>query len=308
MPMAPWPDLRPASFELVTADGVRLHGETYGPAPAPATVVLLHGYQLSQRLWARQVEALRTALPELRVLTYDHRGHGLSDRGPADRATLGQLARDLRLVLDTQTQGPVVLVGHSMGGMTIMSLAEQHPELLHERVAGVALLGTSSGGLAENTFGLPTVVARVAHVTVPRYNGWARRRVERGRPKPASPGTRWLLFGERPDPLDVRRTQDVLDATHPATSDDFYGTFALHDRTHALAALRDLPVVLVAGDRDRLTPLAHACTIADALPHARFVVLPGSGHMLQLERADKVGEALVELCVSSLRPAALRAG
>jgi len=305
MLMRGWPVLDPSPFETVTADGVRLRGEAHGPQDGEGTLVLLHGYQLSQRLWARQVEALRRARPGLRVLTYDHRGHGRSDLSPSRGATLGQLARDLRLVLDTHTEGPVVVAGHSMGGMTVMSMAEQG---LLDRVAGVGLLATSSGGLAHNTFGLPPAVARVAHATVPRYNGWSRRRVERGRAKPPSPGTRWLLFGDRPDPLDVLRTQAVLDGTHPATSDDFYLTFGEHQRTHALAELFDLPALVVAGDRDRLTPLAHACTMADALPHARFAVLAGVGHMVQLERAGEVSDRLAELCLSALPTAALRAG
>jgi pimeloyl-ACP methyl ester carboxylesterase len=303
--MQPWPVLEPTSFEVTADDGVVLRGESHGPDRAAATVLLLHGYQLSQRLWARQVEALRERRPDLRVVTYDHRGHGRSERGRSERATLGQLARDLRRVLDTVTHGPVVVAGHSMGGMTVMSLAEQK---LLDRVAGVGLLATSSGGLAHNTFGLPSPVARVAHRTVPRYNGWARRRVERGRAKPPSPGTRWLLFGDRPDPMDVLRTQAVLDDTHPATSDDFYLTFGEHERTHALSVLAELPVLVVAGQKDRLTPLAHACAMVDALPHARFAVLPGVGHMVQLERADEVSSRLVELTLTSLPTAALRAG
>jgi len=310
----PWPAVagRPARVE--TEDGVVLHAEVHGPDDAEGSVVLLHGYQLSHRLWARQVHALREARPDLRVVAYDHRGHGRSARGTAERATLGQLARDLRTVLHELAPGPAVLAGHSMGGMTVMSFAEQFPELVRERVAGVGLFATSSAGLADNTFGLHPAAARVAHAVVPRFNAWAHRRAELGRAKPPSPGTRWLLFGERPDPHDVRRTQEVLDGTHPATNHHFYATFGEHDRTHALAHLADVPVVVAAGDRDRLTPFHHARTIAAALPHARFVTYPGCGHMVQLERALDVSRRLVELADEALpaatgpRTAARRAG
>jgi pimeloyl-ACP methyl ester carboxylesterase len=308
MPHHPWPALAGRPTTVETEDGVRLHAEVHGPDDPSGTVVLLHGYQLSQRLWARQVDALRTRRPDVRVVCYDHRGHGRSTRGTAERATLGQLGRDLRTVLDAVTDGPVVLAGHSMGGMTVMAFAEQFPHLVRDRVAGVGLFATSSGGLADNTFGLHPAAARVAHVAVPRLNGWVRRRVERGGTKPPTPGTRWLLFGTQPNRLDVLRTQAVLDATHPATADDFYGTFSEHARTHALAALADVPVVVAAGDRDRLTPLAHSHVIAGALPHAELVVYPGSGHMVQLERAHDVSRRLVDLVATALPRAAQPVG
>lgn len=303
MPQDPWPALAGRPLEVEAEDGVVLHGEAHGPEQAAGTVVLLHGYQLSQRLWARQVAALRAARPDLRVVTYDHRGHGRSTHGTAERATLGQLGRDLRTVLGAATDGPVVLAGHSMGGMTVMALAEQFPELVRERVAGAGLLATSAGGLAENDFGVHRAVARLAHTAVPRANAWALRRVEAGRPKPSSPGTRWLLFGARPDRLDVLRTQQVLDGTHAATNHHFYATFAEHRRAHALAHLGHVPVLVVAGDRDRLTPVGHARAIAEALPHARLVTYPGCGHMVQLERAHDVSRRLVELTARALPPA-----
>jgi pimeloyl-ACP methyl ester carboxylesterase len=308
MPHHPWPALAGRPTTVETDDGLVLHAEVHGPDDAAASVVLLHGYQLSQRLWGRQVHALREARPDLRVVTYDHRGHGRSARGTAERATLGQLGRDLRAVLDRVGDGPVVLAGHSMGGMTVMAFAEQFPHLVRERVAGVGLVATSSGGLADTTFGLHPALARVAHTVVPKANGWVRRRVERGRAKPPSPGTRWLLFGQAPNRLDVLRTQQVLDGTHPVTNDDFYGTFGEHARTHALAHLADVPVLVAAGDRDRLTPLSHARTMAQALPHARFVVYPGCGHMVPLERAHDVSRRLVELVATALPPAAQPAG
>jgi pimeloyl-ACP methyl ester carboxylesterase len=288
-------------------DGVPLHVEVHGPHDARASVVLLHGYELSQRLWARQVHALRTHRPDLRVVTYDHRGHGRSGATSAHRATLAQLGSDLHRVLERAAPGPVVLAGHSMGGMTIMSFLEQHPHAV-QRVAGVGLLGTSAGALAENTFGVHPRVAAVAHRAVPRLQTWVHRRVEKGRAKPPQPGTRWLLFGADAHRADVRRTQRVLDETPAATAAHFYATFRDHDRAHALARLAEVPVLIAVGDRDRLTPPAHSHAMARALPHADLVVYPGSGHMLQLERADDVSRRLVGLVASALPTAAHPAG
>jgi pimeloyl-ACP methyl ester carboxylesterase len=281
---------------LEAADGLPLHAQAHGPDDAPGTVVLLHGYQLSQRLWGRQVHALRTQRPDLRVLTYDHRGHGGSGRTRPERASLLQLGQDLQAVLEQAAPaGPVVLAGHSMGGMTVMSWAEQHPHELGDRVTGVGLLSTSSGGLAENDFGLHPRLAALAHHAVPRLQAWVHRRVERGRRQPPSPGTRWLLFGTEADRADVRRTQEVLDGTPAATSAHFYPTFGDHDRRHALEHLARVPVLVACGDLDRITPLAHTHALAEALPHATLVVYPGAGHMIMLERAHDVTRRLLAL-------------
>ncbi|HUR52436.1 MAG TPA: alpha/beta hydrolase [Mycobacteriales bacterium] len=314
MQSAPWPALAGRPLRVTTEDGVPLHVEAHGPDDAAGTVVLLHGYQLSQRLWGRQVDALRRAHPELRVLTYDHRGHGRSGRTHPDRATLAQLGRDLEAVLEQLVpDGSVVLVGHSMGGMTVMSYVEQHPHRLGSRVMGVGLLSTSSGLLAENDFGLHPRLAEVAHHVVPRALERVHRRVERGRRQPPSPATRVLLFGPGADRADVLRTQQVLDGTPAATSAHFYSTFADHDRLHALEHLSDVPVLVACGDRDRITPLAHSRALGEALPHAQLVVYPDAGHMLLLERAADVNRRLLALVAASgiataPRPAALRAG
>jgi pimeloyl-ACP methyl ester carboxylesterase len=309
MPQAPWPRLAPRALTLRTEDGLSLQAEVHGPEDASGTVVLLHGYQLSQRLWGRQVDALLTSRPDLRVITYDHRGHGRSDRTHPERATLHQLGRDLGAVLEQAVpQGPVVLVGHSMGGMTVMSYAEQHPHEVGGRVRGVALLSTSAGGLAENDFGLHPRLAALAHRAVPRLQAWVHRRVERGRRQPPSPGTRWLLFGAGADRADVLRTQEVLDGTPAATSAHFYATFGDHDRLHALEHLGEVPVLVACGDRDRITPIAYSRALAREVPHAGFVVYPGAGHMLMLERTDDVNRRLLSLVATSLPTAALRAG
>ena len=97
----------------------------------------------------------------MRTVYWDQRSHGRSERGacPGGRTapvTIDQLGRDLKAVIDAAApEGPMVLVGHSMGGMTMMALADQFPELIRERVVGVAFVGTSSGRLGEVNFGLP---------------------------------------------------------------------------------------------------------------------------------------------------------
>ena len=306
---APWPVLPARDVDVLAEDGVRLQARVAGPDDAAATVMLAHGYCLSQDLWDRQVAALAAARPDLRVVTYDHRGHGRSGRTAPERATLGQLGRDLRTVLDALApDGPVVLAGHSMGGMTVMAFAEQFPDLVGDRVVGAALVSTSSGRLETSTWGFPEVVAKRVREALPKANEQARRREDRGlRPLPQGfMGPVLLGRGRRRD--DVRRTVRVLQACSAHTRADFHPTFLEHDRLAALAALSGVPVLVLCGDRDRICPLGHSEAIAGALPHARFVVYPGAGHMLQLERADDVSRRLLELVASSLRPAAQPVG
>ena len=306
---SPWPVLDARATEVVTEDGVRLSARVAGPDDAEATVVLAHGYCLSQDLWDRQVAALASGRPDLRVVTYDHRGHGRSGRTAPERATLGQLGRDLRTVLDALApDGPVVLAGHSMGGMTVMAFAEQFPELIGSRVVGAALVATSAGELASSTWGFPEAVAQRVRTALPAANEHARRREDRGLRPLSQAFMAPVLLGRGRTKDDVRRTLAVLRSCSAHTRADFHATFLEHDRLAARAALSDVPVVVLCGDRDRICPLSHSEAIAGALPHARFVVYPGAGHMVQLERADDVSRRLLDLVATALRPAAQRVG
>ncbi|SFP82332.1 Pimeloyl-ACP methyl ester carboxylesterase [Geodermatophilus dictyosporus] len=281
---------------VTTEDGVDLHVEVSGTREPTATVVLAHGYVQSSRLWAGQVRDLLDARPDLAVVTYDHRGHGASGPTARDRATLEQLGRDLARVLEEVVpEGPVVLGGHSMGGMTIMALAEQRPELFGDRVVGVALVGTSSGGLDAVTYGLPGPVAGVVKRLLPVLNERAVRAEQAGRPRSVGAMDAWLVFSGAADPADVRTAMDVHRACTAETVAAFLPTFSDHDRVTALAALADVPVLIAAGDADRLCPIAHSHAMADALPTAELAVYPGAGHMVQMERRPEVSRRLLAL-------------
>ena len=291
------PNLTGSARPVVTTDGVKLAVEVHGPDSATATVVLAHGYVQSSRLWARQVETLCDARPDLRVVTYDHRGHGDSGRTPAAQATLAQLAHDLRLVLDeVAPTGPVVLVGHSMGGMTLMALAELHPELFGDRITGVAFVSTSSGQLEGITYGLPKAIAKVVSRQLPRANESARKRENAGKKPLAQPFMPALLFGPGAAADDIVATLGDMARCSAATVADFHLTFGDHDRVAALAGLTDVRTIVLVGTTDKLCPESHSRAIAAAIPKAELFVYPGSGHMLQLERADEVSRRLLELC------------
>src|SRR5690606_31084170 len=87
--------------------------------------------------------------PQARLVFYDQRSHGRSSRAAPGHATIDDLATDLAAVIGTAAPtGPLVLVGHSMGGMALLALAGRDPDLFADRVHGVALLSTSANETA----------------------------------------------------------------------------------------------------------------------------------------------------------------
>jgi pimeloyl-ACP methyl ester carboxylesterase len=300
---------------LVEADdGVLLSVEEIGPADAPLTVVFVHGYSLSMASWAFQRRTLATELatanghrPDARLVFYDQRGHGTSARGDAEHATMRQLGDDLAAVLAARVPvGPVVLVGHSMGGMTVMALAAERPELFGDRIVGVALMSTSSGNLADLDFGLPELLTRLRAAVFP-VAAWTMRRrpvlAERTRRLAAdvvSALTRSLSFASDVDPALARYVDAMIAGTPVDVIAEFYPAIAGLDQTASLEPLRFVPTLVLAGDKDRLIPKEHSDRLvelltaegAELLDH---VVVPEAGHMVPLEKPDAVTGAIVRL-------------
>src|SRR5688500_18964660 len=209
----------PGSRTVTTDDGVPLHVEVDGWAggegPAPLTVVLSHGFTARLAEWDIQRAALRG---RARLVLWDQRGHGRSGWTPLTRATIDRTGRDLGQVLDAVVPGgPVVLAGHSMGGMSVMALARQRPELFGTRVVGAFLLATSAGGLVSaglvgfgtrvlRALGLLPVYLWLLQLWAPLLERFRRRGTRIGRWY-----TRRYLFGrDDADPERVRMVQDLL--------------------------------------------------------------------------------------------------
>lgn len=296
-------------------DGVALHVEEVGPVQAPLTVVFSHGFTLSMRAFYYQKAALQQKFGEsIRMVFYDQRGHGRSAPSVPSGATIDQLGRDLFHVLDALVPtGPVVLVGHSMGGMTVLSLAQQHPELFRgtsatgrrrrpPRVLAVALMCTSAGGLAGVSLGLPALVSRLRGPLAPVLLRSARKQaalVERGRrigQDVAWVITRKMSFA-RPDvsPDVVDFLNELISATTIEAIADFYPALMSYDVSSGLATLAGTDVLIIGAERDVMTPIEHSRAMAAALPEAEFVELPDTGHVAILEAPDAVDGPLIEL-------------
>jgi pimeloyl-ACP methyl ester carboxylesterase len=306
----PLGELRGRPQTVVATDGVPLHVEVNGPDDASLTVIFSHGYCMTQDSWHYQRRDLADEA-DVRMVFWDQRSHGRSGRSDLAHATIDQCGDDLLAVIEaTTTPGrPVVLVGHSMGGMTIMALADRHPELFGDRVVGVALVNTSSGGLAELTLGLPEAFGKVFRAAVPgvvRGIGKGGRLIDRGRRIGADVAfviTRRMAFADRTvSPSIVDFVERMIGSTPIEVIADFYPTLAAHDKLAALDVLRKVPAVIVVGDHDRLTPLAHGRAIAAALPEAELVEVSG-GHVVMLEHPQVVTDAIAGL-VERARPLA----
>jgi pimeloyl-ACP methyl ester carboxylesterase len=316
--------LRDRPLTVLASDGVALHVEISGPDDAPVTVVFSHGYTLSQDVWHYQ----RQALAGVRLVFWDQRGHGRSGRGDPEHSTIEQTGADLGAVLAATMPagGRVVLVGHSMGGMTIMALAARQPGLFGAApgdappgdarsgdarsgglaVAGTVLIGTAASGIDPSRW-MPAPLRLVARQAAPVVL----RGVSRGRPAAviewgrhaagdvAFLSTRYMAFGDAGvSPAVVDFLERIIRATPVDVVAEFYLALMAHDQEAALATLGAVPATVIAGDRDRLLPVRRARDLAARIPGAELILVPGAGHLVILERPEVVNEAITSLLAS----------
>jgi pimeloyl-ACP methyl ester carboxylesterase len=286
--------------QVRTDDGAELHVEVDHEPTAPLSVVLVHGFTASLEEFALQRETLRGRAT---TVLYDCRGHGRSRRGRVKNPSMDQLGRDLGSVLDQAVPpGPVVLLGHSMGGMTVMALARQRPELFGSRVVGAFLLATSSGGLVEKgpagwwikllrRFHLLSFVLLLYRLWAPVLERFRKRGTRSGR----AFFRRYLFGTDDATPELVAEVQALLEQTPLTTVAAFYRTLLDHDEQASLHVLQAVPVTLLVGDADRLTPVSHSRRMALVLPDAELVVVPGAGHSVNITRPQVVDDALLRL-------------
>jgi len=298
------PGLLGGSGALVRASSRKSFGAPEARAAEPLTVIFCHGYCLSQDSWHFQRAALREGM---RLVFWDQRSHGRSERSRSylagEPASIDQLGGDLKAVIDAVApEGPIVLVGHSMGGMTIMALADQHPELFRERVAGVALVGTLASDWNSVTLGLPAMGAKLIKRMAPGVVKLLGRQVElveatrRFGSDFAAVFYRRFSFGTKDvDPAVARFAEQLLDATPIDVVAEFYPAFGAHEKTAALAALSGIPTLVLAGTKDLLTPPEYSEAIAAALPEAELELVQDAGHLVMLERPETVDRRLAGL-------------
>ncbi|MCL2533409.1 MAG: alpha/beta hydrolase [Nocardiaceae bacterium] len=254
-----------------TDDGVTLAVREFGDADAPVTAVFAHGHCMHAHSWARLRSHLtREWGPDVRMVFYDHRGHGESGSAPAHTYTIDQLGHDLDAVIRAVVPtGPVVLIGHSMGGMAALAYVRQYPETVGSRVVGVGLLSTAVSDITRSG------LCRILRHPLVGALGFGARRMPRLSQRLATMA------------LDNRTSVDTMYG--------FLRSLVGVDESRSLAALGDIPSLVLGGTADLLTPFEHSVAIAATLPTAELVRLHDAGHSVILDQAADVAHAVVRL-------------
>ena len=223
------------------------------------TLVLIHGAGGSRLHWPA---ALRR-LPGASVYAIDLPGHGRS-AGPGCDSIAGYVAAVIGLLDATET-ARAVWVGHSMGGAIAQMAALRHPA----RVAGLVLIGTSA-----HLAGATELLASAAYDFENAVEALARR-----------------AWADDAPPALVQLSRQAIAQLPPAV---LHGDLLACRAFDLRAQLGDIeaPALVIAGTADRLTPHIHSVQLAQGLPHARLVSVPGAGHMIALEHPDLVADAV----------------
>jgi pimeloyl-ACP methyl ester carboxylesterase len=291
---------------IQTDDGIELAAREVGPISAPLTVIFVHGYCLRMASWGLQMASWGLQMarleaywgPTVRLVAYDQRGHGASDPAERDSCTIDQLGRDLQAVLDSVApDGPVVVVGHSMGAMSIMSHARHHPDMVGSRIVGAALIASAAEGLIKAGlfpgWNWPVLEAyRIAMGSMPRAANCGKSAAV----KLLSPVLRRASYGRNPVPRTRSQVSNaMIGATALETVAAFIGSLERHDEMQSLPVLSTIPTLVVGGDLDIATPFKNSTKIAAGLADTELLRVPGAGHMVHLECPDLVTDAIVRL-------------
>ena len=283
---------------VASIDGTRLNVELYGPDPGAAdtgdVIVAVHGWTCNTHYWNPQINHFAG---ERTVVAYDQRGHGLSELGRR-RPTVDTLGHDLDAVLGAVVPPgrKAILIGHSMGGMTIMSWAKQHPEKVSTTVSAVVLASTAARGVVQNHLLIPEGLPRYSRPFVPAVS---RLVTSASTPLPhgqfTSRVSQYVTLGSAARASHVEFVDTMIMACPPRARGRWGAAMGRLDVEAGLEAL-SVPTTVIVGTDDRLTPRRHADEMAGILRRNGSlrdqVIFDGVGHMSTIEAAQRVNELL----------------
>ena len=255
----------------VRANGITMNYTLEGPAGAPV-VTLSHSLAARLEMWEPQVKALAG---RWRVLRYDTRGHGGSD-APAGAYTLDQLAADARALLGVLGISKTHWVGLSMGGMIGQALALQTPELF----ASLVLCDTTS---------------RVPAEAKPQWEERIRTASAQGMEPLVEPTLgRWFTpaFRDRQSAV-LDRVRAMIRSTNATGYVGCCRAIAALDLTDRLGAIK-LPTLIIVGEEDPGTPVAHARVLHERIKGSELVILKFASHLSNLEQPDAFSRAVTD--------------
>ncbi|HEY5316578.1 MAG TPA: alpha/beta fold hydrolase [Solirubrobacteraceae bacterium] len=290
------------SIDVRAFDGTALHAEVFGPEGAP-TMVLAHGWTEALRFWIHQIVDL--SREDFRVVAYDLRGHGSSSKSPSGDYSIGAFGDDLEVVLRSCLPAGerAVLVGHSLGAMSIAAWAERHPVSERASAAGLLCTGVVDVLTEHLLFGPPRIPPAMFRL-ISAYVLAAPGPIPAFSPSALDLVIRYAGFGPTAGPAQVAFYERMLRECPPDVRAGTAATMADMDLLDALSRLT-VPTLVLCSSRDRLTPPTHAHRIAAALPEPADVVeLPLTGHMAPLERPAEVNYWLRKLAARARATAA----
>lgn len=253
-------------------------------SPSSVPVILIHGFPFSHRMWnvpGGQVEALSATN---RVIAYDIRGHGESEVGSA-HYSIEIFVDDLFALMDHLNIPKAVLCGLSMGGYIALRAVERNPE----RVMGLVLCDTKSEADSNEA-----KVKRANGIKFVKANGmkyYAQDYVK----IVFAPSS----FESRAE--SVKMVQSTVERTAP---ESIFGTLlALAGRTDTTGVLPSIkcPTLVLVGEKDNVTPVVHSQTLKDRIPGATLAVIPGAGHISNLEDPTEFNKHFVPF-ITSIKP------
>ncbi|MEC3919637.1 alpha/beta fold hydrolase [Nocardia sp. CDC160] len=275
---------RPAEIiPVTTRDGAKLRVHAYGPADGEV-IVLAHGWSCAIEYWNPQINAFSG---EYRVIAFDQRGHGESESGTRPFSA-DQLADDFSDILDAVLAPGqrAVLVGHSMGGMTIQAWARKYPEQVRFRASAVLLATTAARQIPTRATVIP-----ILNDVIPGPEWLAVALFGTPVPLPGGAAVNLIAKHRLANPAatrdEVRFGVSIVRSCRPSVRAAVARGLVKLD-LHGAAANLTVPTTVIAGSYDKLLPEVHSREIADTLAEAgyldRYSVLP-TGHLVNIEAA-----------------------
>lgn len=241
------------------------------------TIVLVHGWAASRRLWLAVADRLLERGHT--VVMYDQRGHGDSTLG-RDPIGIGRLGDDLAAVLENLDIWDAVVAGHSGGGFAAMAFACADPDRAAKRLRGLALISTAAHG-QDTPAGEVRMMGSALFTWALARPGLGRRLLRQ-------------TMGPKADIADLETNRRMFHATPARVRADCFRSSRGMDQRQALASV-DVPTTVLSGDADRVIVPSLSEAVAEAMPNARYERLPGFGHMLPLEAPGEVARVIDEL-------------
>lgn len=284
------------------ASGAQLYVESTGPVGAPV-IVLTHGWGLDSTIW----NYAKRDLSDHRLILWDLPGLGRSRLAEGRAVSLDDFAADLGTVIEQAGDQPVVLVGHSIGGMTIQTLARDNPALFEARVAGVVLVNTTYTNPLKTMIFSPLLTALRWPIIEPimRLAIWLQPLAWLSAWQSYVSGSAHLAnrlgFGRFVARSQLEHTTLLATRNPPAVQAK--GNLAMF-RWDASAVLHRItkPVLVLGGDLDLVTKLEASRVIAEGIPGARLQVVDGVNHMGFLEQAAVYNSAILQFAAAVRSP------